>query len=637
MPEDLQSNITEMDMGENNVLAFEAPEEQSSYIKVIGVGGGGGNAVNHMYREGVEGVDFIVCNTDEKALQASPVPTKIYIALYGAGGKPEVARKEALKHQDDILKAISHNTQMLFVTACMGGGTGTGAAPVVASIAKSVELDDETVNRILVVGVVTVPFTFEGRRRMQQALAGIEEMRKHVDSLIVINNDKLMEGGKMTLPEAFKAADDILLTAVKGIAEVITITTYTNTDFRDVNSVMVGSGTALMGVGLGHGEDRAKEAITRALDSKLLNDNDIQGARNVLLNITFSSKAPINMEELGIITNIITDATGGDTDMSWGQGADDSLADDEIKIILVATGFHRKEERDATPNVMPLTEPAPAPYAGGDNVRTRHTDMGENRGVAATATNTATATQPITTAPGRNVYPLEDDEPATRNTVSNSQPATRINPVPADDQIQIVHRDQHSLNEAISPHPQPHVQSPNPPSTPTDYNPPTQPYTVETTMAAAVMQQTPVHTPVNIEAVVVSQPVAVVEPVIQANQQSMAPTVEAVASQPSVVAQAESPSTASSVQPQPITVPFPGYAPERSGESITERMERVRKMNQALHNDPAEPQRAQDKVAAGDIDMEVTPRGNQSDVAGQQLNDKGNMNKVSSYLFGTVD
>ena len=333
-------------------MQFEQSSEQPAKIKVIGVGGGGGNAVNHMYRQGIHGVNFIVCNTDAKALAASPVPNKIELGKLGAGNVPEHARKAALEHKDEIREAISDNTQMLFITAGMGGGTGTGAAPVIAEIAKSIELDDDVVPRILVVAIVTMPFSFEGKRRREQALVGIEELKKHVDAILVINNDKLRHLGNLPLNQAFSQADDVLLTAAKGIAEIITVSAYVNIDFRDVNTVMEQSGTALMGAGEGRGESRARQAIEAATTSVLLDDNDIRGAKNILLYFSYNKEHQITMDELGEVTDYITDLTGNlDTNVIWGAGDDDNL-NDELRITLIATGF---EQRPA-PRVIKLDD-----------------------------------------------------------------------------------------------------------------------------------------------------------------------------------------------------------------------------------------------------------------------------------------
>ena len=332
-------------MQEAPLFSFDSPKGQSSYIKVIGVGGGGGNAVNHMFREGISGVDFIVCNTDMKALGASPVPNKIPLGSLGlgAGGKPEKARKAALDKADDIREALSHNTQMLFITAGMGGGTGTGAAPVIAEIAKSIKLESEENEEILVVAIVTRPFSFEGRQRMEQAAAGIKALREKVDSIIIIDNDKLFEFGDLTMSQAYAMADDVLLTAAKGIAEIISKEGYICRDFQDINSVMEHSGKALMGTGSGSGENRAQEAIDAATKSVLLDDSDIHGAKNVLLYFTSSHEHEMTIREQMQITDYVCKATGGFADVKYGAGYDDELGD-ELKVTLIATGFDKAEK-----------------------------------------------------------------------------------------------------------------------------------------------------------------------------------------------------------------------------------------------------------------------------------------------------
>ena len=329
-------------MEEDNIFEFDSPKESSSYIKVIGVGGGGSNAVNHMFYQGIKGVDFIVCNTDEKALNTSPVSNKIALDRLGAGNDPKVGREAAELHTDEIREALSHNTQMLFITAGMGGGTGTGAAPVIAQIAKSIDLDDDITGKILVVAIVTLPFSFEGRRRKEQAEAGIAELRKYVDSILVINNDKLRSFGDKGISGAFALANDVLLTAAKGIAEIITSNALINTDFRDVNTVMANSGTALMGTGEGRGENRALDAIQGATTSVLLNDNDICGAKDAILYINYGKDHEVTMDELAIITDYVTSQTQTpDCNIIWGYGEDDNLTD-EIKVTLIATGFEKK-------------------------------------------------------------------------------------------------------------------------------------------------------------------------------------------------------------------------------------------------------------------------------------------------------
>lgn len=352
-------------MDDNNnstFITFDSPLNQSSYIKVIGVGGGGNNAVNHMYRKGITGVDFIVSNTDMKALNSSPVPNKLVLGHegLGVGGRPAKARKAAEEKAEEIKELFSTNTKMVFITAGMGGGTGTGAAPVIARLAKEIKLeteDEDDPGKILVVAVVTTPFKFEGSGRNNQALAGVEELSKQVDSILVINNEKLRSYGNLCMSEAFAMANDVLLTAVKGIAEIITLNAYVNIDFRDVNTVMEKSGTALMGIGIGKGENRALQAVEAAATSVLLNDSDIAGAKNVLLYFSYGADHEITMDEMGEVTDYITKKTGSpDTNVIWGTGVDDSLTD-EVKITLIATGFEQKENPEG--RVIPLSTERP--------------------------------------------------------------------------------------------------------------------------------------------------------------------------------------------------------------------------------------------------------------------------------------
>lgn len=334
----------------DNMLKFDLPKGQSSIIKVIGVGGGGNNAVNHMFRQGIEGVDFIQCNTDAQVLDESPVPIKVQLGNrgLGAGAKPEVGRMAAEESIEEIREILSKSTQMLFITAGMGGGTGTGAAPVIASVAR--ELD------ILTVGIVTIPFTFEGMRRRRQAEQGIQEMRKYVDTLLVINNDKLRElHGDLKLEQAFAKADNVLTTAAKGIAELITVRGYINVDFEDVKTVMKDSGRAIMGSGLAEGPNRAIEAAEQALSSPLLNDNDIHGARNILLYMA-AGEEDLTMDEITEITDYITEHAGIDADMIWGKGTDPTLGKN-VAITIIATGFETLEAVEAnrpSKNVTPL-------------------------------------------------------------------------------------------------------------------------------------------------------------------------------------------------------------------------------------------------------------------------------------------
>jgi cell division protein FtsZ len=306
----------------------------SSIIKVLGVGGGGSNAVNHMYKQGIVGVDFAVCNTDHQALDISPVPVKIQLGPdltegRGAGSKPQVG-KEACVESIEELKEFIKDAKMLFITAGMGGGTGTGAAPVLAKAAQ--ELD------ILTVAIVTIPFTFEGKRRIEQAMEGLEELKKNVDTIVVISNDKLRHiYGNLSMSQAFANADDVLTVAAKGIAEIITIPGYVNVDFEDVNTVMRGSGVAVMGTASMEGPDRAKRAIESALNSPLLEDNDITGAKHILLNIT-SGKQEVTMDEVNVITEYLETAAGDGTDIIWGNCYDDTLGD-KLSVTVIATGF----------------------------------------------------------------------------------------------------------------------------------------------------------------------------------------------------------------------------------------------------------------------------------------------------------
>ncbi len=321
-----------------DMIKFDMPKNQSSIIKVIGVGGGGSNAINHMYHQGIQGVDFIICNTDAQAMELSPVPTKIQLGDrgLGAGSIPSVGKEAATQKIGEIREILEKETKMLFITAGMGGGTGTGAAPVIASQAKDLG--------ILTVGIVTLPFAFEGRKRRQQAEEGINELRKYVDTLLVIGNDKLRElYGDLKLSDAFNKADDVLTTAAKGIAEIITVTGYINVDFEDVKTVMKESGKAIMGSAEAEGENRAMEAIQSALSSPLLNDNDIEGASNVLLYIT-SGEDEISMDEVTEITDYIQREAKSQAEIIWGNGTDTSLGK-KVSITLIATGFDSKKRK----------------------------------------------------------------------------------------------------------------------------------------------------------------------------------------------------------------------------------------------------------------------------------------------------
>lgn len=316
-------------------ISFDLPKNQSNVIKVIGVGGGGSNAINHMFKQGIKGVDFIVCNTDSQALYNSPVPNKIQLGVnltegLGAGANPDVGQQSALESIEDIEKMLDSNTKMVFITAGMGGGTGTGAAPVIAQLAKERE--------ILTVGIVTIPFQFEGKIRGEQALLGVEKLRRQVDSLIVINNNKLREVyGNLGFKAGFSKADEVLSTASRGIAEVITHHYTQNIDLKDAKTVLANSGTAIMGSATAEGEDRAKDAIVAALDSPLLNDNKITGAKNVLLLIV-SGTSEITIDEIGEINDYIQTEAGHNANIIMGVGEDETLGD-KVAVTIIATGF----------------------------------------------------------------------------------------------------------------------------------------------------------------------------------------------------------------------------------------------------------------------------------------------------------
>ncbi len=323
-------------------ISFDLPKNQSNVIKVIGVGGGGSNAINHMFKQGIKGVDFIVCNTDSQALENSGVPNKIQLGVsltegLGAGANPEVGQQSALESIMDIEKMLDTNTKMLFITAGMGGGTGTGAAPVIAQLAK--ERD------ILTVGIVTIPFQFEGKVRSEQAMLGVERLRKQVDSLIVINNNKLREVyGNLGFKAGFSKADEVLATAARGIAEVITHHYTQNIDLKDAKTVLADSGTAIMGSATASGEDRAKVAIMSALDSPLLNDNKITGAKNVLLLIV-SGTSEITIDEIGEVNDFIQTEAGFNANIIMGVGEDETLGD-AVAVTIIATGFNIEQQEE---------------------------------------------------------------------------------------------------------------------------------------------------------------------------------------------------------------------------------------------------------------------------------------------------
>ena len=313
------------------LISFDYPTESPSILKVVGVGGGGGNAVTQMYRDGIRDVTFVLCNTDKQAMMRSPIPVKIQLGPgLGAGGKPEVARQHAEESLDVLKKMLSDETEMVFITAGMGGGTGTGASPIVARVAKELG--------ILTVGIVTIPFMFEGTFKILQALKGVEAIKKSVDALLVINNERLRDiYSDLSLPDAFKKADDTLAIAVRSISEIITIPGYINLDFADVKTILKDGGVAVMSSGLGRGDNRVSQAIENALNSPLLNNNDVFKAKKILFNITFGSLQPMMTEEINEVHDFMAKFSS-DIEVIWGTALDDSL-EDQIKIAILASGF----------------------------------------------------------------------------------------------------------------------------------------------------------------------------------------------------------------------------------------------------------------------------------------------------------
>jgi cell division protein FtsZ len=321
----------------DDIMNFDLPVERSSIIKVIGIGGGGNNAVNHMFEKGIKDVNFVVCNTDHQALAKSPVPVKVQIGESitegrGAGSKPEVGRQAAIENIKDVMEAVSGNTKMVFVTTGMGGGTGTGAIPVIAKACRD--------SGLLTIAVVTIPFKSEGKIRIRYAIDGIAELKDQVDSLLVINNEKLREiYGDQSVSTAFAKADDVLTIAVKGIAEIITVAGYINVDFADVETVMKDSGVAIMGMGVATGESRALKAIENALSSPLLNSNDITGAKSILINIASGTGAnELTMDELGEITDYMYETASEDALIIRGLSQDENL-NESLSVTVIATGF----------------------------------------------------------------------------------------------------------------------------------------------------------------------------------------------------------------------------------------------------------------------------------------------------------
>lgn len=337
-------------------MQFEFPKNEQSIIKVIGVGGGGGNAVNNMFEKGIDGVDFVVCNTDMQALNKSEVPTKIRLGAnqtegLGAGANPEIGKKAAVETLEEVRALLQEQTKMVFITAGMGGGTGTGAAPVLATMAKEMG--------ILTVGIVTTPFRFEGPKRSQSAQAGIDELQNAVDTMIVIDNNNLQKtmGSSVTMKKAFEAADQVLCDAARGIAEIITSEGYINVDFADVCTIMRDGGKALMGTAVADGEGRAMQAVEAAINSPLLDNIDIQGARGIVLNITASEES-LRMDETTEIVEYVQAAAGNEANIIYGIAYDDDMGD-KIRVTVIATRFAEVQEKTPVPQEQPTREPEP--------------------------------------------------------------------------------------------------------------------------------------------------------------------------------------------------------------------------------------------------------------------------------------
>lgn len=621
---------------DTDMLSFDAPKDQSSYIKVIGVGGGGGNAVNHMYRNGIKGVDFIVCNTDMQALNDSPVPNKIMLGKLGAGGRPEVARNAALSCQDEIKEALSHNTQMLFITAGMGGGTGTGAAPVIAEIAKSIDLDDPDIKKILVIGIVTMPFTFEGLKKMRIAESGLTELRKHVDSLLIINNDKLMTvGGDLPLMAAFNLADDVLLTAAKGIAEIITDSAYVNIDFHDVYTVMKDSGTALMGSGIGAGEYRAIEAIEHAANSVLLNDNNIEGAKSVLLYITCSSKHPVLMSELGTITDCITNLTNNqEAEVFWGTGTDDNL-NDEICITLIATGFEKKIQ---TASIKGST------VIGLEDFERNVKNQREN--AAAIAQPAAPVTEDYRERPSMDpIIPavevvdrvIDEVEQCTEEVKNEGkhifvldENCDIVEDAPVDQVDNQIEEDSEPIAEvADEPMPEPIAE-------PVMEESVEEPVMLE--KPAAIEQE---ETPVAEVPAPAPEPKKIVIPLDEktapVKENTYQPTfdfMDALKAQQQPKAVSEMP-VATIAQPVRQTQ-TPRNSNAVNDTAVMNRQERIKRMHDMLRNNPNGARLAEDMTPKemADIDVYETPHSSESDAARTTINHDGSVNRPNNYLFG---
>lgn len=357
-----------------NTMIYEFPKDDSPIIKVIGVGGGGSNAVTHMYKQGIVGVDFAICNTDNQAMENSPVPTKIRLGPNltegrGAGSKPNVGKLACEESIEEVKRYIENNCKMLFITAGMGGGTGTGAAPIIARTAREMN--------ILTVGIVTLPFTFEGNKRTSQGYEGLNELKNSVDTLIIISNDKLRQiHGNLSLSDAFSKADNVLTTAAKGIAEIITVPGYVNVDFEDVNTVMRGSGVAIMGTGLAEGNDRARIAVDQALHSPLLEDNNINGAKHILLNITSGLKE-VTMDEIFEITDFVREEAGDASEIIWGNCYDNKLGN-KLSVTVIATGF----EHQITDNLDFMPQKSKVTINLGDDLVSRSSETAPSSGLS---------------------------------------------------------------------------------------------------------------------------------------------------------------------------------------------------------------------------------------------------------------
>ena len=362
------------DYPKKNTMIYEFPKDDSPIIKVIGVGGGGSNAVTHMYKQGIVGVDFAICNTDNQAMESSPVPTKIRLGPNltegrGAGSKPNVGKLACEESIEEVKRYIENNCKMLFITAGMGGGTGTGAAPIIARTAREMN--------ILTVGIVTLPFTFEGNKRTSQGYEGLNELKNSVDTLIIISNDKLRQiHGNLSLSDAFSKADNVLTTAAKGIAEIITVPGYVNVDFEDVNTVMRGSGVAIMGTGLAEGNDRARIAVDQALHSPLLEDNNINGAKHILLNITSGLKE-VTMDEIFEITDFVREEAGDGSEIIWGNCYDNKLGN-KLSVTVIATGF----EHQITDNLDFMPQKSKVTINLGDDAITRSSETVPSSGLS---------------------------------------------------------------------------------------------------------------------------------------------------------------------------------------------------------------------------------------------------------------